>query len=254
MKEEAKYKSLAKALSVLELFQAKTPELGVTEICRMLGLNKSNVHSIVSTFEYMGYLEQNPKTEKYHLGTKILEYTYVLNDHLGYQRTVYPALRNLAEASGMTAYFAIPKNNRVLYMCNAYPPSVQEENYAYRSIIGETAPMTCTSLGKAMLAFSDDEHVDKSLFIPRERFTDHTLLDEQDIRDELKAIHAAGISHDLCEHEFSVRCMGIPVFRRDGTLVGAISISGMEQSFTAEHIDRCERLLRDVAFRLRNRF
>ena len=61
----SKVKSLAKALRVLECFANDRPELGVTEIAKMLGLQKSTVHNIVSTFEDLGYLQQNQETGKY---------------------------------------------------------------------------------------------------------------------------------------------------------------------------------------------
>ena len=53
--ETAKVSSLVKAMKVLECFSMKQPELGVTEIAKSLGLQKSTVHNILSTFETMGY-------------------------------------------------------------------------------------------------------------------------------------------------------------------------------------------------------
>ena len=58
---EIKIKSLAKALRVLECFISE-PELGVTEISTHLGLNKSNVCDILTTFQALGYVEQRQNT------------------------------------------------------------------------------------------------------------------------------------------------------------------------------------------------
>lgn len=46
---EINVKTLKKAIDVLNCFLIKQP-LGVTEISEMLGLYKSNVHNILSTF------------------------------------------------------------------------------------------------------------------------------------------------------------------------------------------------------------
>ena len=52
--EQIKVKSLGKAMRILECFIGRG-ELGVTEISSMLGLGKSNVHDILSTFITLGY-------------------------------------------------------------------------------------------------------------------------------------------------------------------------------------------------------
>ena len=95
--DEIKVKSLYKSLKVFECFKAETPELGITQISEMLGLNKSNVYNIVSTFEHAGYLEKDEATGKYKMGLKILEFAYIINENLGYQRAVYKILENLSK-------------------------------------------------------------------------------------------------------------------------------------------------------------
>ena len=67
---EIKVKSLQKALEILGCFVEKQP-LGVTEISEKLGLYKSNVHNILMTFKAMDYLEQDPETGKFSLGTAV---------------------------------------------------------------------------------------------------------------------------------------------------------------------------------------
>lgn len=53
--KEIKVKSLQKALDILNCFTKKS-SWGVTELSEYLDLNKSNVHSILSTFTAMEYL------------------------------------------------------------------------------------------------------------------------------------------------------------------------------------------------------
>lgn len=70
-------KSLAKAMRVLECFMGRG-ELGVTEISESLGLYKSNVCDILTTFEAMGYVDQSGRTGKYRLGDRVLELSHAL--------------------------------------------------------------------------------------------------------------------------------------------------------------------------------
>ncbi|MEG2138913.1 MAG: helix-turn-helix domain-containing protein, partial [Oscillospiraceae bacterium] len=58
--EEAKIKSLGRALRVLECFTTQHPEWGVTELATLLDMNKSNVFNIMATFQRSGYVEKLP--------------------------------------------------------------------------------------------------------------------------------------------------------------------------------------------------
>ena len=52
--QEPKAKSLAKALKVLSCFTSQEPVLGVTELAERIGVTKSNIHNILSTFTWTG--------------------------------------------------------------------------------------------------------------------------------------------------------------------------------------------------------
>ena len=77
---EPKVKSLAKALNILSCFTIQEPILGVTELANRIGVTKSNIHNILSTFTSMGYLQRLPDG-RYTLGLKILEYAFIINQN-----------------------------------------------------------------------------------------------------------------------------------------------------------------------------
>lgn len=250
--EDFKVKSLAKALKVLECFNAKNPELGVTQISGMLGIGKSSVSNIVSTFEQLGYLEQNVKTGRYTLGIKLLEFSYMINERLGYQRLFYDIMQNISKEFNAITYFAIYKDKRVFYLCNMYPP-VEAYNYPYRVIIGETAPLYCTAIGKAMMGYLPPEELEECLKLERIAYTDSTIIDEQTLRDEVAAIRRQGFALDKAEHEYGLFCMGVPVFVGDNKLFGAFSMSSPNLSFTDEHILTYSRAMKEAAQVMRER-
>lgn len=235
MSEDAKVKSLTKALHILECFTVKEPELGITELSQRLGLNKSNVHNIISTFEQAGYIEQNPENNKYHLGLKLLELSRVISAHLGLNNIAGPLIRPLADELGEVIYFAIPKDGQVLYIEGAYPSGVLNT----RSMLGETAEMYCTSLGKSMLAYMPADQAMLCLSRQSMRaFTPTTITDRRALIAELELVRARGYSIDNMEHEFGIKCVGVPVFKSNGQLLGALSVSGPSLRFSEEVITR----------------
>ena len=130
--EEYSVKSLARAMRVLECFTVEQPELGISEIAKRLGMQKSTVFNILNTFQKTGYICQNPETNKYYLGVKILHLGYIVNHHMGLRDVFLPYLTKITEATHEVCYFGILDNNEVLYIDSAYPSSPQQR----RNILG----------------------------------------------------------------------------------------------------------------------
>ena len=69
-REKSNYviQSVSHALDVLEQFNGKVDEIGVTELSKRLKLHKNNVFRLLATLEARGYIEQNKLSENYRLG------------------------------------------------------------------------------------------------------------------------------------------------------------------------------------------
>lgn len=88
--------------------------------------------------------------------------------------------------------------------------------------------MYCTSLGKAILAFSDEET--RQQVISRIKFhrkTGRTIMDKEALLAELERVKEQGYALDAREVEEHMECVGAPVFGSDGSVVGAISVSSL---------------------------
>ncbi len=250
--ENIKVKSLYKSLQILECFTVDTPELGITEISNKLGIYKSNVHSILTTLEYAGYIYKNPLTQKYGLANKILEFSYIVTSQLTYQNVIYHVMKRVSETLNTTSYFGVPHGQYVLYMFSAYP-KVYDNNYPVRSIMGEKAPMYCTSIGKAMLSTMSKEEILDRINMERVRFTNNTLIEEKDILEDVLLSTKRGYTVDNIEHEPDVRCVGVPILDRSHKLIGALSVSGPAHNFNDEKIEDYGKFLIDAAFEIRSR-
>ena len=250
-KNDSKVKSLEKAMKILECFSVKTPELGITQIAEELDLSKSNVHNIVSTFANLGYLEQT-NNGKYSLGLKMLEYSFVVNEHLGYPRAVYDIINDISQRSGEIVYFGIPYRDKVLYLYVAHPMS-RLQMMPYREILGETAPLYCTGIGKGILMSMPESEWPERITENRTPFTENTILDYDDIIKDLKTCKVRGFSIDNVEREPGMRCIGMPVYNMAGKLVAGTSISGPVDVMTDEKIKEHAKLLKEGTYRMQQR-
>ncbi|MBN1777066.1 MAG: IclR family transcriptional regulator [Clostridiales bacterium] len=235
-------KSLARAMRVLECFTVEQPELGVSEIARMLDMQKSTVFNILSTFQDSGYVVKNPQTSKYYLGFKLLHLGYIVNQHLGLREIMLPSLTEIAETCREVCYFGTLNNDEVLYIEAVYPSTQQPT----RNILGERAPLFCTGLGKAMLAYLPEERIAQVAAREKKAYTSHTLVDDMALINNLSEIRMNGYAVDNMEHEFGVRCVAVPLFGADGGIMGAVSVSGPSPRFDPQTIIQDANIIREI--------
>lgn len=244
-------KSLAKALSLLECFSEQEPELGVSELAERMGITKANAHNIVSTFQQLGYVKKRP-SGKYSLDLKILRYSYIINQNLGYPKAVYDILMDTAQKTNQVVYFGVPYETDVLYLYVAHPLSRLAE-LPYREITGEVAPLYSTGIGKAILAHLPEKEWDQRLPQILTKRTPNTMTDRAEIKEDLWDIKRRGYSIDNGENEIGIRCVGVPVYNRTGKLVGGMSTSGPEQVMTDSMLLECVSYLRTAAVKMKDR-
>ncbi|MDZ4089589.1 MAG: IclR family transcriptional regulator [Arthrobacter sp.] len=94
---------IVNAIAVLRSFTADEPLLGVTEIANRVGLHKSTVSRILSTFEQEHLVERDPETRRFRLGLGLIAVAGPLLAELEERRVAYPVLRELTEQTGETS-------------------------------------------------------------------------------------------------------------------------------------------------------
>ncbi len=240
--ETGNVKSLVRALQVLECFSVEQPELGPSEIARMLDMQKSTVYNILSTYQSCGYLQKNQQTGKYSLGLKVLHLGYIVNSHQGLRDIFLPYLNRIAQETHEICYFGILNDDEVLYIEAAYPSGQQ----ATRNILGERAPLYCTGLGKAMLAYMDEADRERILAKPMHNFTGCTLSDPVVLRNNLEEVRSNGYAVDNMEHEFGVRCVAVPIFNSAGKIFASVSVSGPSPRFNPETLIRDAQIINTI--------
>jgi len=237
--DDVKVKSLSKALEILECFSVEQPELGITEICHMLDLNKSNVHNIVSTFEKHSYLTKNPLTNKYRLGLNILKLSNIISSTLHERDFIFPHIKQIANETGEMVYYSIKHHNSVLYLDYACTSGTIME----KSRMGVMAPMYCTTTGKAMMAYLPQAELEEVLKSDFHKFTDKTITNKEIMLVELERIRNRGYATDNMEHEYGVKGVGVPILDKKGYPFAGISISGPSLRFDENRIEYFANLL-----------
>ncbi len=99
--------SVHKSIDILFLLQQEGREMGVTEIARALGLNKSTVHRVLSTLDSRDFVQQNSETGKYWLGLKLYSLGMTIGDKLPLKVIATPYLKALSQKFNEGAHLAV---------------------------------------------------------------------------------------------------------------------------------------------------
>ncbi|KKM12405.1 hypothetical protein SY88_04515 [Clostridiales bacterium PH28_bin88] len=211
--------SLQRALDILESMIEEN-EIGVTELGKKLGLPKGSVHRLLVTLEDRGYVQQNIETGKYRYGFKLLEIGGIAFSKLELRKAAAPILQDLVAKTNETVHLVVLDKDEVVYIDKLEGT----ETLRSHSRIGKRAPMHCTGVGKALMAYLSKEDLD--LVIQKRgliRYTDNTITDALALQDELEKIREVNYSLDNEEHEIGIWCVAVPLWDYSGKVIAAMS-------------------------------
>ena len=215
-------KVLDKTFSILDILLQHGSTMHMTEIAEKLGLYPSTIHRILDTLRHWGYVEQDPKTQKYRLGLKLLELGMAKLHQMDLAREATPYLKELVKQCNETVHLGVLEGGEVLYLAK------EESSQTIRMIsyVGKRAPLHCTALGKVLLTYLSTEERKKILgekVLPR--LTENTITDKRELEKELSKVREQGFALDREENEKDVRCIAAPIRNHQGEVIAAISIS-----------------------------
>jgi IclR family KDG regulon transcriptional repressor len=214
---------LDRAFQILNLLADEKSGIGPMEVAQRLKLHKSTAHRLIMVLESSRFVEKNTITGKYHLGSRLMELGLSAVSRLDVYEVAGPHLRTLVKETGETAHLAVLRDGQVVSLVNF------ESSQTLRTpaTVGTRTPAHCTSLGKAMLAFATQEHIDDFLRGRKlVRYTPNTIVSAAKFKAELRAIRERGYAIDNQEREPGLRCIGAPLWDSAGDVIAAISIAG----------------------------
>lgn len=214
--------SIERAVAIMRCFSEQQPELGVTEISRCTDLHKSTVSRILSTLQKEGFISQNSNTGKYRLGVGLISLAGVALGRIDVRAAAYDHLDSLVERTGeAVSVTVLDEAEAVIVLHKPSPNPVQYVNW-----IGRRLPLHCTSSGKVLLAGLAPEPRAALLSRSLQRYTGNTVFSRANLLEELMAISGRGFAIALEEHERGTNSIAAPVCNHEGSVIGAISVSG----------------------------
>lgn len=216
-----------KSFRILELLQQRDGA-GVTEVSEVLGMNKSTVHSHLSTLVACGYATHH--NQQYHVSTKMLRLGDQVREQSPLYKAALPEMASLAEATnGVVRLYLEDDEFVTLIGQEGYHPAVS------RIQLGTRVPMSESVVGSVMVAGHDTREAQRQTEDGEESV-------DAEVPDEFARIRRRGFAVDVDGGSGSTRTFAAAISRRDGTVVGALTVSVPVDS--DEHSSPGEELLR----------
>jgi DNA-binding IclR family transcriptional regulator len=227
--------SVRRATDIISLFCRSPQPLGITEIATALKLNKGTVWGLVTTLEQQRFLQQDPSTRKYGVGPKLFELGMVYVGSLDINAKAARPAQALAARTGLNARIGIWDNGSVLITFLAVPRS---EDYLSHQL-GPRVPAYCSAIGKALLAYLEPAELKNYVRnLDLVRHTRSTIASREQLRLDLAATRERGYSITREEMIPGLAALGAPVFGRNRTLMGAMSLSETPVKVLGKRLDR----------------
>ncbi|MCI8981960.1 MAG: IclR family transcriptional regulator [Hungatella sp.] len=214
-----------RTVEILKLV-SKNPE-GITldDICEQLSLPKTSAYDIITTLVEMGMANvQKGQKQTYTIGLTAYRIGINYTNNLDFLGVIEPELKAFSREVGKTVFFGVRSDHEVVYICKFEP----ENPIITTATVGTKNPMYCTSLGKAILAYTDEgtrQQVTSRITFRRK--TDNTIMTLEALERELDRVKSQGYALDAREMEDHMECAGAPVFGPDNSVMGAISVSSL---------------------------
>jgi IclR family transcriptional regulator, KDG regulon repressor len=213
-------KTVVKAFKTLELLVQAGKPLGVTELSGKTGLQKSNVHRLLSTMTGLGYVRKI-EGGAYEPTLRIWEIGQHIHTGMSLVRLARPHLRRLVERTGETAHLAIFDQTEIVYLDKVESPNPVR---AYTAV-GDRAPAYCTASGKALLAYQDEAAIAAVAQTMTQR-TPSTITELGALQKEMDAVRRRGFATNVGEFQPNVAGIAAPVRNAHGEVLAAIGIAG----------------------------
>lgn len=202
-----------------------------SEIHQNVGLPQSTTSALLASLTTHAFLRQ--KNGRYYLGLIFYELGNKAIQDFDFRELAEESLVFLRDQTRLACHLGVLDGSTGIYLAK----KESQNAIIVRSWTGKRLSLHSSSLGKVLLAWLPEDHIDALL--PTEHlpaFTARTITTRKALKAELEVVRLQGWAFDNQEDVDDVTCIAAPVFNSDQAVVAAISISGVRFQMPEEKI------------------
>lgn len=219
-------KSVQKTFNIIETLNEQGSAT-ISELSEALDMPISTVHVYLQTLTDTGYVIRHDR--EYALGLRFLETGSRVRNRLNVLQAARQEMLDLCWQTGeRVGLGVVEKGKRVQLWQIEGEDAINDNNY-----IGEFTHMHWTSLGKVLLASFNDAQIEdivKRHGLPRA--TKRTIVEADDLFEEIEQIRNQGYAIEDEEHKSGMRSVSVPLRAEEGNTIGALGIAAAKSRVT----------------------
>ena len=211
---------LDRVTALFDAFGEDDEGLGVSELARRANLPKSTVSRIAADLVEQRFLDRDG--DKLYLGIRLFELAETVQQPRRLRHVALPVMTELRDVTHQTVSLAVLEGDDVLFIAIVRG----EASPAPAARVGGRLPAHATALGKALLAFSSRDVVERVIRGGLHPRTPSTICDPVVLARELADVRRLGVAAENEECFTGRVCVASPILSHGGMPVAAISVSG----------------------------
>lgn len=214
--------SIDRAVLLLRCFDARQPEIGISDLARRTGLSTSTVHRLLVSMTDNDLVRQTAD-RRYSLGPLVIQ--------LGRNGGIPTRLLDVALPVARKARDEVDETVGIHELLATGHRAVVDQVESHQELrrtyteLGVPLPIAHGAPGKAMLAFLPAERREWELSKPIDAATPRTIADPAALRAQLTAIRERGWAYSDAERTPGIRAVAAPIFDHTGGVIGALGFS-----------------------------
>jgi IclR family KDG regulon transcriptional repressor len=209
------------ALRILELLAFSNKSGRITDLAEELGTSKTRIFNHLRTLTGLGYIVQDPETERYRVAIRLVELGTAAANQFDLIRVSRPIMRSVREQIGSTVVLSRIDFDKVTTI---------EQIDGGRSmlriglVIGSPLGLHSSAQGKLVLAFGRSDLMEREIAAGLTPRTKATIVDAKRLRREVATIQAQGWAVAPNETMTGLNALAAPIFESGDRLVGTIAV------------------------------
>jgi DNA-binding IclR family transcriptional regulator len=178
-------------------------------------------------------VEFDKRTSHYRLGLKAYRLGSIVAKSMELVKQGDPLLLGMAEETSETAFLVLPDGNEAL--CVRRFDGSHQIRVLYLEP-GKRCPFNCGAAQRVLLAHLPDQRWEEVVQGHARRMTQYSLVSRDELERDRREIRERGYSVSWEDVTLHACALGAPVRDASGSVVAAVSISGIVQRFSAERL------------------
>ena len=194
---------IARAAAILRVLENQPDGLSLGAIAKALGLARSTVQRIVYALDEERFVIAASPTGRVRLGPGLVSLGSAAKADI--DRVILPYMKQLSDEIEETVDLSVHDGASMIFIDQII---TEKQRLMAVSAVGQPFPIHSCANGKAVLAAMNDDEIKKLLSYPLEKSTNKTLIEENEILEEIDNIRQMGVAFDLEEHHQGLCAVG----------------------------------------------